>query len=183
MKDKWTFLTSHVEFTDRILKIRHDRYLFNEDNTEKDYTVIDTCDWVNILPVTEDGMVILIKQYRHGTGEDVIEIPGGVIEGKDISPEIAARRELLEETGYSSAEFINLGTVRPNPAIQNNKCYMYLARNAFKSGCQSLDSHEEIDLFFVPKKEIAPMICSGKINHSLVIDAFCLLMLYEGKEI
>lgn len=183
MKDKWTFLTSHVEFTDRILKIRHDIYLFKKDNTEKDYTVIDTHDWVNILPVTEDGRVILIQQYRHGTREDVIEIPGGVIEGKDISPEVAARRELLEETGYSAGDFIKLGTVIPNPAIQSNKCYIYLAKNAFKVSSQSLDPHEEIDLLFVPKNEIASMIRSGKINHSLVIDAFCLLMLYEGKEI
>lgn len=183
MKDKWTFLTSHVAFTDRILKIRHDRYLFKEENTEKDYTVIDTYNWVNILPVTEDGRVILIKQYRHGTREDIIEIPGGVVEGKDISPEMAARRELLEETGYSSEEFIDLGTVIPNPAIQSNKCYMYLAKNAFKAGSQSLDPHEEIDLFFVSRKEIASMIRRGEIKHSLVIDAFCLLMLYEGKEI
>ena len=90
---------------------------------------------------------------------------------------------MLEETGYSAGDFINLGTVIPNPAIQSNKCHIYLAKNAFKVGSQSLDPHEEIDLFFVPKKEIASMICSGKINHSLVIDAFCLLMLYEGKEI
>jgi ADP-ribose pyrophosphatase len=183
MKDKWTFLSSQIKFIDRILKIRHDLYLFNKNGVKKDYTVIDTYDWVNIIPITDDNKVILIKQYRHGARKDVIEIPGGVIEGKDISPKEAATRELLEETGYTSNEFIELGTVIPNPAIQSNKCYIFLARNAFKVSEQNLDPQEEIDLFFVSKKDIKTMILGGEINHSLVIDAFCLLMLHEGKEL
>ncbi|HPZ08584.1 MAG TPA: NUDIX hydrolase [Candidatus Eremiobacteraeota bacterium] len=183
MKENWELLSSETKFSNRILNIRHDWYLFNRSGTKKDYTVIDTGDWVNIIPLTRENEFILIKQYRHGTKDIVIEIPGGTIEKYDITPEEAARRELLEETGYTSDKFTSLGTIIPNPAIQNNRCYIFLAEDVLKSSEQNLDPHEEIELLFTPRKKISSMIKKGEINHSLVIDAFCLLMLHEGKEI
>lgn len=179
MKENWERLNSIEKFKDRLLSIKHDRYYFKKKNNEKDYTVIHTNDWVNIIPLTKKNEIILIRQYRHGTEEVVIEIPGGVVETKDFSPEVAAKRELLEETGYTSENFIHLGTVKPNPAIQNNRCHIFLAKDIVKISEQNLDPHEAIEIFFVKKDDIEKMIYSGKIDHSLVIDAFCLLNLYE----
>ena len=130
-------------------------YHFVKNNNEKDYTVIDINNWVNIIPVTKDKKIILIKQYRHGIREIVTEIPGGVIEKEDSSPEVAARRELLEETGYTSDRFINIGTVIPNPAIQSNKCYFYLAENITKISSQNLDPQEDIEIYHI---DILPQI-------------------------
>ena len=179
MKKQWKLLNSQNKFSDRLFNIRHDRYHFSKSGQEKDYTVIETNNWVNIVPITSKGDVILIKQYRHGTGEIVIEVPGGVVEKNDPSPEFAGERELLEETGYKGDKLINLGTVIPNPAIQNNRCHIFLAENVRKISEQNLDPQESIEIFSLPKDEVYKMIYEGKINHSLVIDAFCLLMLYE----
>jgi len=179
MKEKWKLLNSEIKFSDRLLKLRHDRYHFSKSDTVKDYTVIETSDWVNIIPVTPDGLIILIKQFRHGREEVVIEIPGGVVE-KNEEPSEAAGRELLEETGYEGKELVRLGTVIPNPAIQNNRCHIFLASNAIKVSEQKLDPHEAIEIFFGTREEVYKMILEGKIDHSLVIDAFCLLMLYEN---
>ena len=85
--------------------------------------------WVNVIPFTEDGQVILIRQYRAGTHEVTLEIPGGMIDaGED--PADAAARELAEETGYVAGSLEPLGVVQPNPAIQDNRCYTFLARDA-----------------------------------------------------
>jgi len=179
MKESWILLGSELKFKDRLFSIRHDRYRFKRNQSEKDYSVIDTSDWVNIIPITSRNEIILIRQYRHGVMDTVIEIPGGCIDHEDPSPEYAARRELLEETGYTSDNFIHLGTVSPNPAIQSNKCYFFLAKDVHKISEQNFDPNEEIELFFVPEKEIGKMIRKGEINHSLVIDAFCFFMLQE----
>ncbi len=179
MKEQWKLLNSEIKFSDRLLKIRHDLYHFSKSGNAKDYTVIETSDWVNIIPVTPDGLIILIKQFRHGREEVVIEIPGGIVENNE-DPSEAAKRELLEETGYEGKELVSLGTVIPNPAIQNNRCHIFLASNVLKVSGQSLDPQEAIEIFFATREEVYKMIREGKIDHSLVIDAFCLLMLYEN---
>ena len=84
--------------------------------------VLDCPDWVNIIPLTDDGQVVLIRQFRHGTQSVTLEVPGGVVEA-DESPEAAAVRELAEETGYVPERVKSLGFVSPNPAIQGNRSY------------------------------------------------------------
>ena len=86
-------------------------------------------DWVNVIPVTPQGKVVVIRQYRHGTGEISLEIPGGVVDAGE-SHEETARRELLEETGYTAGEIIPIGRVAANPAIQDNHMHTFLALGA-----------------------------------------------------
>ena len=88
------------------------------------------------------------------------------------SPREAAERELLEETGYGLSEIIPLGFVHPNPAIQNNRCYTYLAKDVFLAGEQSLDDKEDIEILLRPVTEIPRLIKEGDITHSLVLAAF-----------
>jgi len=179
MKHYWKCLGTNTVFENRILALRQDTYHFLPNDIIKDFTVLEFGDWVNIIPITSQGEVVLIRQYRHGIMRDTIEIPGGLLSETDTSPIDAALRELEEETGYSSSDIIHIGTVEPNPAIQNNRCYTYLARNAYRKSSQRLDSTEAIHVDVIKKEEVYGMIRSGQITHGLVIAAFAHLLLHE----
>lgn len=128
-------------------------------------------DWINVLALTEDKNVVLVKQYRHGTDEITLEIPGGAVDKEDTHPQHSAERELLEETGYQSKKWTHLGTVSVNPAIMNNYCHLYLAEDCKKVAEQNLDQMEEIEVQTVPLSEFYDMIEREEIDHSLIISA------------
>ncbi len=180
MHKNWNLLSSHEAFRDNLLKVQHDRYRLIPSGTEQDFTVLNFADWVNIIPLTADGQVIMIRQYRHGNRQTSIEIPGGVIDPGE-SPMAAARRELLEETGYSSNELIELGSVAPNPALQNNRCHTFLAKGVWREAEQSLDPMEEIQITPYPLEQVLQMVGNGQIDHALVVAAFSLYMLYDQR--
>jgi 8-oxo-dGTP pyrophosphatase MutT (NUDIX family) len=113
----------------------------------------------------------MVRQYRHGTRSITLEIPGGLVEHMD-TPEETAIKELREETGYKASEMIPLGSVHPNPAIQNNQCYTFLAKNVFLAGEQQQDEKEDIEVLLRPLSEIPRLIREGEITHSLVLAAF-----------
>ncbi len=122
----WKLLGSRDVSDHRIFRIRHDLYRFEPSGAERDFVILDCPDWVNIIPLTDDGQVVLIRQFRHGTRDVTLEIPGGVVEAHE-TPEAAAVRELSEETGYVPARVKSLGFVSPNPAIQGNRSHTFLA--------------------------------------------------------
>jgi ADP-ribose pyrophosphatase len=139
---------------------------------ESNFVVIDSPKWVNIIPITKEGKIVLIEQYRHGTDNLTLEIPGGLVENGE-EPRLAAERECIEETGYScDIESIYLGETEPNPAFMNNICYTYLWKNVEKTKNQQLDGNEEIRVFEVTMDELKVLIKDGKIKHSLVLNAF-----------
>jgi len=113
----------------------------------------------------------MVRQYRHGTRSVTLEIPGGLVENND-TPEEAAVKELREETGYQTSEMILLGSVQPNPAIQDNQCYTFLAKDVFLAGEQQQDDKEDIEVLLCPISEIPRLIREGEITHSLVLAAF-----------
>jgi len=146
-----------------------------------DFFYIDSPDWVNVIALTDDGNVVLIRQYRHGTDEITLEIPGGIVdEGESHSA--AARRELREETGYDCREIIEIGRVRPNPAIINNWTYTLLAMGAYRAGGASFDEHEEIEVLLHPIGRIDELLRAGAITHSLVLNAFLWYRLYRSRD-
>jgi len=140
-------------------------------NEPHDFYVLESSDWVNVIPLTADERVVLIRQYRHGIQEITLEIPGGIIENRD-TPEEAARRELMEETGYRDSEMISLGVVHPNPAFLNNRCHTFLAKDVSRIGDQHQDEKEDIEVLLKPIHEIPGLIREGWITHSLVLAAF-----------
>ncbi|HOJ60748.1 MAG TPA: NUDIX hydrolase [bacterium] len=137
--------------------------------------VLETRDWVVVVPITPEGEVIFVRQYRFASEEITWEIPGGLSDASDASMTAAALRELREETGYDSNQIILLGTCRPNPAILNNTCYLFAALNVVRRHDQHLDAGEDIQVERIPLDRISDLILNGTINHSLVLNAFHLL--------
>jgi len=131
--------------------------------------------------LTASGEVVLIEQYRHGTEEISLEIPGGMVDAGE-SPRDAATRELLEETGYAATEISFLGRTRPNPAIQNNWIHTYLARGVEYRCEPTCEGTEQTAVRLVPLERIPALIAEGKIDHSLVVVGFHLLGLYEKQK-
>jgi len=176
--ETWETIESKELVNCRIFKVRED--LMQNGDKKGTFYIIENPDWVNVVAMTKDFDVVLIEQFRHGTGEVILEIPGGMIDG-DESPEAAARRELLEETGYSAEEFVLLGKSRPNPAIQNNWIYHYAAVNAEKTGEVKFDEHESVVTKLYPVMVIPKLIKSGEITHSLVLAALQYFSFYLMK--
>jgi ADP-ribose pyrophosphatase len=170
----WKLLGASDVSDHRIFRIRHDLYRFEPSGAERDFVILDCPDWVNVIPLTDDGHVVLIRQYRHGTRSVTLEIPGGVVEASE-TPADAGVRELSEETGYVPARVKSLGFVSPNPAIQGNRSHTFLAEGCRLAAEPQPDSFEQIEVLLRPLEDIPALIRSGEISHSLIIAAFALL--------
>jgi 8-oxo-dGTP pyrophosphatase MutT (NUDIX family) len=137
-------------------------------NANGKFTVIESTDWINILPITKDDEVVLIRQFRFGTNRFELEFPGGMVDPNE-DPLKAAARELTEETGAANFSIEHIGSSKPNPAFLNNTCHHYLAKGVELTKLQNLDANEEIEVLKVPFHLIDSMIQSGEIAHSLIL--------------
>jgi len=160
----------------RIFRVDRVRRRSRTRDEEHDYWRLETTDWVNVVPVTRRGELILVRQERHGIEAPTLEIPGGMIDAGE-TPAAAALREMLEETGYRGETAEPLGWLHPNPAIQSNRLHMFLARDVVKVGDATPDPHEEVEVVTVPIAQARALVRSGAISHALVV---CALYLLEG---
>lgn len=174
---KWKVLSSEYLFNDRWFKVRRERCETPAGKIVDPYYVYDFSTWVGAVPVTRDGKIVLIRQYRHATGEICIEIPGGCVDDTDASPEDAIRRELQEETGYTFDTIEALGKISPNPSTNSNYLYMFLARGGVKSGEQQLDENEEIDVMEVTVAELKNLLRNNQLMQSMHVS--CILYALE----
>lgn len=179
MHAHWKRLGTQVVYRNRLAALREDRYHFLPNDIVEDYFVLEFGDWVNIIPMTADDRIVMIRQFRHGTLSETLEIPGGLIDDHEVDARQAAIRELEEETGYTSTDIVHLGTVAPNPAIQNNRCHTFLARNVHRKQAQRLDPTESITVELMDKDVVYAKIRTGEINHGLVVAAFAHLLLKQ----
>lgn len=156
----------------KIVESRHPFPKFRMDTCElpsgKPYKafVLEFDAWANVVAITKKNEVVLVRQYRHGVQEISLELPGGVVDaGED--PLEGVRRELLEETGYGGGTVVEVGRIYPNPAIQQNTLYCYLATDVEWVGEQHLDESEEIEVALVPLDEMIEMVQQGRLRHAL----------------
>ena len=167
----WKHLRKGPALDFHVLKVREDLVADPRDGSEHARVVIETPDWVNIIPITREGKVVLIRQFRSGIWSDTLEIPGGMVESAE-TPIEAAKRELAEETGYRPRQVDLLGFVHPNPAIQGNRCYSYLAVGCEKVNQGKQDAGEDILIELFEWAEVPRLILTGEITHALVVCAF-----------
>jgi len=167
----WAVIRSHSKESYRVFSIRTDIARSPRTGKQHDFFIIESNDWVNIIPLTDDDQVIMVKQYRHGSRRITLEIPGGLVNPED-PPKKAVARELLEETGYRAKKWLKIGVVNPNPALFSNRCYTFLAKDLKKVSDPSPDQTEDIEVVLIPLSEIPGLIRKGKIDHAIVITAF-----------
>jgi 8-oxo-dGTP pyrophosphatase MutT (NUDIX family) len=162
----WRVLASEYVAREPWYTVRLDRVQLPSGTIIAKYWISEYRPWVNVVAVTDDDRVVLIRQYRHGIGAVHFEIPAGTTDPGDTSLESAARRELLEETGYSGGSWSPLMTLSANPALQNNLTYTFLAEGV-TAGTAAPDASEDIRVHLVPVAELDALIESGGFVQAL----------------
>lgn len=164
----WDIIRSEYLYRSPWLTVRKDMVRTEKGITIDDFYVLEYPTWVNVIAITADGQFIIERQYRHGIGQEVYEICAGVCE-KDEEPIDAAKRELLEETGYGGGRWSLIGKYAPNPNSMNNWCYSFLAENVvqMKEPCQELT--ESISVYQVSKDELKKLMSTGQIVEGIML--------------
>ncbi len=160
----------------RIFRVQGHTLTSPRTGIEREYSIIEAPDWCNVVALTDDGQVVMVRQLRHGTGDLTLELPGGMIDPDDADPTAAALRELREETGYAGTHGRLIGSTAPNPAMQTNRCHTALVEHVQRVGDLVQDDGEDIEVVLVPYQDIPAMIARGEITHSLVVVAFAMAL-------
>ena len=159
---KWTVLESEYLIRRPWLTARRDKVRLPNGVINPEYYVLEYPDWINIIAITVDGRMVFERQYRHGRGEVGYEIPAGVCEPGE-TPEQAARRELLEETGFGGGSWRLNMVAAPNPSTSTNLCYSFIATGVHKIGDQRLEATEDITVHLLYEDEVLHLMREGKI--------------------
>lgn len=170
---RWQKLREEPHSTTRIFEVVKAFFRHPRREKEQDFFVINPPDWVNVVALTPDGHLVLVRQFRYGINEFSLEIPGGVMDpGED--PVTAGLRELREESGYVGARARLLGSVHPNPAMQSNRCHLVLVEEARREADLEWDPDEEFEILTRPVDEVFALAAAGGITHSMVLNALLL---------
>jgi 8-oxo-dGTP pyrophosphatase MutT (NUDIX family) len=175
----WKTLRSAPAGDFRIFKIRSDTCVNPRNGRENNFFVLESVNWVNVVAVTPDQKLVMVEQFRHGSGTVELEIPGGMMDAADADPVATAVRELREETGYEGENARLLGRVWSNPAILNNRTYTVLIENCVLKHGVEFDSGEDLVTKLVPVAEIPQLVAEEKIGHSLVVVALYYFDLWQ----
>jgi ADP-ribose pyrophosphatase len=171
--EKWKTLSSKMVFNNRWYQLRQDVVALPNGQIIDDFFVSLRPDIVTVLPITADGQVVFVRQYRHGIGEILLELPAGTMEPGEV-PLAVAQRELAEETGYGADEWGTLATFYNSPVKQNNRIHLFKAQPVQLRTAQQLDITEDIEVVLKPIAEIPALIASGEICVTGTITALVL---------
>jgi 8-oxo-dGTP pyrophosphatase MutT (NUDIX family) len=167
----WPTISSKHLGDFRVFSVRSDVKSSPRTGAEHEFFVLDSVNWVNVVALTPEQQMVMVRQYRQGTNTVELEIPGGVMEPHDASPVATGCRELREETGYEGEGARIIGQVFPNPAIMSNTCFTVLVENCRLVGSVEFDSGEDLITYLVPVDEVPALVAAGQIRHSLVVAA------------
>ena len=179
MAEGWKRAARGEEHDFSILKIREDQVIDPRTGASYPRVQIACPDWVNVIPLTPEGEVVLVRQFRFGIWADSLELPGGMVDPGE-EPAKAAARELEEETGFVPGRLEPLGWIHPNPALQANRCHSFLARDCVRHHAGRPEASEDIEVVRVPRARIPELLRDGTISHALVAVAFLWDLLGPG---
>jgi len=158
----WTIDATHEIYSNGFFRLRRDECrLRRQPSVRTDWFVLELPDCVSVVPITADGRIVLIEQYRHGVGEWMLECPGGSVEDDDTDPGHAAGRELIEETGFSAGEIVLLGSHPRDPGSQSTQVHTYLARDCQVAGDAQPGAFEDMRLRLVDRDELTDLVRGG----------------------
>ena len=163
----WKILRSEYLYKESWFTIRKDVCETPQGKIIDPYYVYEFPTWVSALAITKDNRVVMVRQYRHGIQETILEVPGGCVDDTDKNLEEGIARELLEETGFKFEAFHYLGKISPNPSTNNNWMHMYLATGGEQVSGQQLDHNEEIEVVLMEPEEVQRLIEENKIMQAL----------------
>ena len=177
---RWTVEKTELLQDCRVFSVSRTRTLSPRTGQPHSFFRIDSSDWANIVPITPEGNVVLVRQYRHGADQVTLETPGGLVDSGE-TPAEAAAREMLEETGYRASEITSLGAVNPNPAIFGNRLHAFVARESVQVAEIQPGETEETVVDVVTREQLRRFVRDGTVDHALVVAALYLLDLHEGR--
>lgn len=175
---RWNKLSSELLVDCRVVRVNRERWGHPVRGTEGVFVAMDAPDWVLVLPVTAAGELVMVRQFRFGSSDLSLEVPGGVMDPGDGDPIVTARRELIEETGYDGGEAWLAGSVFPNPALQRNRCHFVIIDGVHPTGTRKFDEHEDITMETLPIARVLELARGGGITHALALTA---LFFFEGE--
>lgn len=164
---KWETVSSEYIFRRPWLTVRHDKVKLPDGRINPEFYVLEYPDWVNVIAITEDGHIVMERQYRQGLGKTCYEIPAGVME-KGENAEEAARRELEEETGYGGGEWKEIMLISGNCSTTNNLTHCFLATGVRKISAQHLDSTEDLSVCLLTLDQVRMLLTEDRIRQSLM---------------
>jgi len=177
----WTVLSSTYISRKEWFTVRQEHVRTSTGREIREFWVSEFRPWVNVIAVTPDQRLVLIRQYRHGLGDVHFELPAGTTDPGDTSFEEAARRELREETGYGGGRWRPLVALCANPALQNNLTHTFVAEGVVREGAPTLDGYEEISVHLVPLGEVEALIRGGDMVQALNVAALATYLLERSK--
>ncbi len=171
MISPWPLLSSIETFDAGLFRVAKDRARSPRTGEERDYVVIHLPDFVLTVALTPNRELVLVRQYRHASRAASLEVPGGLHDRAGETPLQGAARELIEETGYGGGSWRLIGELRPQPALQANRAWVFLASGVELQGCMKQDAGEDIEVELLPVSKSAACIADGTIDNGLTVAA------------
>jgi len=179
-KSRWEILQDKKVYETPVFSLHQIDLIPEKSEQSVPFYVLKAPEWINVIAMTADEQIVLVEQYRAGIDASSLEIPGGMTDpGED--PLEAAKRELLEETGFSSTSWTKIGITSSNPAILSNFTHLYLAERCEQTAEQMTDGNEDIAVHLLPFSQFLDLIRNGTVHHAIVLAAVSHFLLYREK--